>query len=84
MQNILADQLTRSRDGDRFWYENDQFSAEELAEIKATTMHDVLSRNFDLSGVPEEAFRPMTFDRWHSPEYGPSDQDHRACRRRQD
>ena len=48
MQNILADELRRSRDGDRFWYENDQFSAEELAAIKATTMRDLMLRHFDL------------------------------------
>ena len=62
MQNVLADQLRRSRDGDRFWYENDQFCAEELDAIKATTMRDLLTRHFDLDGVPTEAFRPMTFD----------------------
>ena len=62
MQNIIADQLKRSRDGDRFWYENDQFSPEELAAIKETTMRDLLNRNFDLGEVVgPEAFRPIDF-----------------------
>jgi peroxidase len=61
MQNILADELKRSRDGDRFWYENDQFSADELAAIKATTMRDLLLRHFELNPdhVPDQAFRPL-------------------------
>jgi hypothetical protein len=63
MQNILADQLKRSRDGDRFWYENDQFDAEELAAIKATTMRDLMLRHFDLdpSHVRDNAFEPIDF-----------------------
>ncbi len=61
MQNILADEFTRTRDGDRFWYENDQFDADELATIKATTMRDLMCRHFDLDGViADEAFRPVT------------------------
>jgi peroxidase len=62
MQNILADELIRSRDGDRFWYENGQFSDTELAEIKATTMRDMLLRNFDLdpAHVPAQAFETLT------------------------
>jgi hypothetical protein len=62
MQNVIADQLRRSRDADRYWYENNQFTEDELREIKATTMRDLLTRHFDLEGVPDEAFRPMTFD----------------------
>ena len=61
MQNILADELKRSRDGDRFWYENDQFTAEEVAAIKATSMRDLLLRHFDLDPdhIPDNAFRPL-------------------------
>jgi peroxidase len=61
LQNILADQLRRSRDGDRFWYENDQLTPAELAEIKGTTMRDLLVRHFDLTDVPDEAFRTLTY-----------------------
>ena len=60
MQNILADELRRTRAGDRFWYENEQFSDAELAQIKAVTMRDLMLRHFDLDGViGDEAFRPV-------------------------
>ena len=59
MQSIIADQIRRSRDADRFWYENGQFDEAELREIKATTMKDLLQRHFDLDEVPDEAFRPV-------------------------
>jgi len=61
MHNILADELRRTRAGDRFWYENDQFSAAEIAQIKSTTMRELMLRHYDLADViGDEAFRPVT------------------------
>jgi peroxidase len=44
---VITDQFERLRDGDRFFYEN-VFTGEELAELKATRLADVLRRNFRL------------------------------------
>lgn len=43
-QKINSDQFMRLRDGDRFWYQN-IFEGEQLAEIEATTLSDVIERN---------------------------------------
>ena len=54
---VLADQFTRLRDGDRFWYRRDPaFSASELAELEATTLADVIRRNTAISNLQENVF----------------------------
>jgi peroxidase len=54
---LSADQFKRSRDGDRFWFENDdQFEPVDLAAIRRTTMKDLLIRNFDITLLPDEIF----------------------------
>ena len=46
---IVEAQFMNLRDGDRFYYENDAaFSAEEIAEIKSTTLADIIRRNMDI------------------------------------
>jgi len=46
---IVEEQFKNLRDGDRFYYENDAaFSSEEIAEIKGTTMADIIRRNMDI------------------------------------
>jgi hypothetical protein len=43
---ILTDQFTRLRDGDRFWFENnDSLSIYEKNQIKETTLSNILTRN---------------------------------------
>jgi len=42
---IVKDQFERMRNGDRFWYMNNQFSASELATIQATKLSDIIMRN---------------------------------------
>ncbi len=53
---ILLDQFVRMRDGDRFWYENNQFTPADLDEIRATTFNDVILRNTDIMTLPASVF----------------------------
>ena len=60
---ILTDQFTRLRDGDRFYYENDdEFTDEEISEIKSTRMHDILIRNTGLKNLPANVFTTFNQD----------------------
>ncbi len=43
-KRILADQFTRSRDGDRLWYQR-TFSGKELGQIEHTRLADLIRRN---------------------------------------
>lgn len=52
---IIADQFTRMRDGDRFWYEN-QFNGAELDTIRATTLKDIIERNTDIEHLQDNVF----------------------------
>ena len=54
MYTYLVDQFTRTRDGDRFYFEN-ALDAGLAAEIKATRLSDVIERNTDLD-VQDEVF----------------------------
>ncbi|XP_021965343.1 peroxidasin homolog isoform X1 [Folsomia candida] len=55
---ILLDQFRRLRDGDRFWYENEEInSKEQIREIKRTTLARVLCDTGDaLSHVRKDVF----------------------------
>ena len=52
--SILTDQFERSRNGDRFWYEN-QFSSEDVAKLNDTKLSDVIMRNSDIKNMQENA-----------------------------
>ncbi len=52
---IIADQFERTRDGDRFYYEN-VFSGSELAMLNRTSLADVIERNTDVEGLQENVF----------------------------
>ncbi|CAH6787975.1 Duox2 [Phodopus roborovskii] len=59
--NIILDQFVRLRDGDRYWFENPRnglFSKEEIAEIRNTTLRDVLVAvsNMDPSSLQPNVF----------------------------
>ncbi len=56
LQRVLLDQFTRSRDGDRFFYEN-VFRGRKLNEIENTRLADIIRRNTDLQDVQDEVFR---------------------------
>lgn len=57
VHRLLAMQFTRLRDGDRYYYENDPaFSPEEVAELKATKMSDILKRNTGITNIQDDVF----------------------------
>uniref|UniRef100_A0A8C5UZU3 NAD(P)H oxidase (H2O2-forming) n=1 Tax=Microcebus murinus TaxID=30608 RepID=A0A8C5UZU3_MICMU len=61
---IVLDQFVRLRDGDRYWFENTKnglFSTEEIAEIRNTTLRDVLVA---VTNVNPSALQPNVFV-WH-------------------
>lgn len=54
---VLADQFTRLRDGDLFWYRRDPaFSASELATLEATRLSDVIRRNSGITNLQDNVF----------------------------
>jgi peroxidase len=55
---IIGDQFKRTRDGDRFYFENPGiFTASQLPEIKKASLSRVLCDNGDsIREVPEDAF----------------------------
>lgn len=59
-RSILADQYIRTRDGDRFWYENGQFNASDLIAIHATTLATLIERNTGIDSLPPAVFTTGT------------------------
>ena len=53
---IVADQFTRLRDGDRFWYENAQFEDLWLDLIKETRLSEIIMRNTSIDAMQLNAF----------------------------
>lgn len=52
---IIADQFTRLRDGDRFYYQN-VYKGAELREIQNTKLSDILKNNTDLENLQDNVF----------------------------
>ena len=59
MQAVLVDQFTRSRDGDRFYFEHN-FSGQQLTDILNTRLSDIILRNTNLTNIQAEVFRSET------------------------
>jgi hypothetical protein len=53
---IVAQQFTKLRDGDRFWFENQGFDPATLNQIKQTTLSDLILRNTDTVNMQNDAF----------------------------
>lgn len=56
ISKIVYDQFLRLRDGDRFYFENEDFTPEELTEIKNTKMKDIIIRNTTLTDIKDNVF----------------------------
>ncbi|QDU77824.1 peroxidase [Bremerella volcania] len=54
-RTIIADQFTRLRDGDRFWYQN-LFTGRQLQEIEQTSLSDIITRNTSITSLQENVF----------------------------
>ncbi|XP_076426614.1 dual oxidase 1 [Peromyscus maniculatus bairdii] len=60
-RTIVLDQFVRLRDGDRYWFENSRnglFSKEEIAEIRNTSLRDILAA---VTKVDPRALQPNVF-----------------------
>jgi hypothetical protein len=55
LKAIIADQFTRIRDGDRFWYQR-VFTGPQLAQIDNTTLADIIERNSGVTGLQKNVF----------------------------
>ncbi|MFI6642468.1 peroxidase family protein [Streptomyces sp. NPDC050504] len=54
---VITEQLTRTRAGDRLWFENDPaLTPAEVAAIKSTRMSDVIKRNTQITNIQEDVF----------------------------
>ena len=53
---IIGDQFTALRDGDRYYFENQNFDRQTLNEIKHTTLSDLILRNTDTTAMQSDAF----------------------------
>ena len=51
----LADQFRRLRDGDRYWYQR-IFEGDQLREIEATTLAEVIVRNTEIDELQSSVF----------------------------
>jgi Ca2+-binding RTX toxin-like protein len=69
---VLVKQFTALRDGDRLYYENQGFDPQTLAEIRATTLSDIVRRNTDTQFLQDDIFvyheRRAASDRAETPE----------------
>lgn len=54
-QRILVDQFTRTRDGDRFWYQR-ALSGADLKMVDNTTLADVIARNTTTTNLQDDVF----------------------------
>lgn len=52
---ILVDQFERMRDGDSNWYQN-VFSGDQLQQLEATTLKDIIERNSGVQNLPANVF----------------------------
>jgi hypothetical protein len=55
-QVILLDQFSRLRDGDRFYYENDQLLSVLAPDVDDTTLSDIILANSSITSIQQNLF----------------------------
>lgn len=55
-QAIIGQQFTALRDGDRLYFENQDFNRSTTAQIESTTLSDVMLRDSDTTAIQADAF----------------------------
>lgn len=56
LNKVLADQFTRLRDGDRFFYKNDPDLAKLAPDIEETRLVDIIKRNTTVENIQDDVF----------------------------
>lgn len=59
---IMERQFQSLREGDRFYFENMDFSSEEMEDVLAISMRDILMRNTSISIMQDEVFKAIPHD----------------------
>ena len=54
-ERIIADQFTRSRDGDRYWYQN-YLTTDELALVQNMTLSNIIKANSTITNLQPDSF----------------------------
>jgi hypothetical protein len=54
-QAVLVDQFTRTRNGDRFWFEN-TFTGQTLFNLEHTSLADIIERNSTITNLQQNVF----------------------------
>ena len=68
VMRIVKEQFRRLREGDRFYFENDEaLTQAEKFEIKNTTLHDIIMRNTSISLMQPDVFRAMPHEEIFNP-----------------
>ncbi len=60
---LMERQFQALREGDRFYFENMDFSAEEIEDIFSISLRDILMRNTSISIMQEEVFKAIPHDK---------------------
>ncbi len=57
---IIADQFSRTRDGDRFFYLHDEHLLSLAPDIEQTTLSEIIRRNTSITNIQDDVFRVST------------------------